>query len=77
MCRKDTGEIIGVHLMGLHAADLIHESSNAMATKQRVQVGRLGGCMARSAYLAGLAAAVACSGWAAIVEVLYRMCYCY
>ncbi|GAB4820403.1 hypothetical protein N2152v2_007449 [Parachlorella kessleri] len=35
--RKDTGEIIGVHLMGLHAADLIHEASNAMATKQRVQ----------------------------------------
>lgn len=42
-CRKDTGEILGVHLMGLHAADLIHEASNAMATKQRVQVrGRRG-----------------------------------
>lgn len=36
--RKDTGEILGVHLMGLHSADLIHEASNAMATKQRVQV---------------------------------------
>ena len=36
--RKDTGEILGVHIMGLHAADLIHEASNAVATKQRVQV---------------------------------------
>ncbi len=40
--RKDTGEIIGVHLMGLHAADLIHEASNAMCTKQRIQVRLLG-----------------------------------
>ena len=36
--RKDTGEILGVHIIGLHAADLIHEASNAVATKQRVQV---------------------------------------
>lgn len=36
--RKDTGEILGVHILGLHAADLIHEASNAVATKQRVQV---------------------------------------
>lgn len=36
--RKDTGEILGVHIIGLHAADLIHEASNAIATKQRVQV---------------------------------------
>lgn len=36
-CRKDTGEILGVHIIGLHAADLIHEASNAVATKQRVQ----------------------------------------
>ena len=36
--RKDTGEILGVHIFGLHAADLIHEASNAMATHQRVQV---------------------------------------
>ena len=38
--RKDTGEILGVHIIGLHAADLIHEASNAIATKQTVQVGR-------------------------------------
>jgi len=37
--RKDTGEILGVHIIGLHAADLIHEASNAIATKQTVQVG--------------------------------------
>jgi len=36
--RKDTGEILGVHIIGLHAADLIHEASNAVATKQTVQV---------------------------------------
>jgi len=36
--RKDTGEILGVHIIGLHAADLIHEASNAIATKQHVQV---------------------------------------
>ena len=35
--RKDTGEILGVHIIGLHAADLIHEASNAVATGQRVQ----------------------------------------
>ncbi|KAK9823539.1 hypothetical protein WJX72_003553 [[Myrmecia] bisecta] len=35
--RKDTGEIIGVHIIGLHAADLIHEASNAVATRQTVQ----------------------------------------
>lgn len=34
--RKDTGEILGVHIIGLHAADLIHEASNAIATKQTV-----------------------------------------
>ncbi|GJP49322.1 hypothetical protein CLOM_g8547 [Closterium sp. NIES-68] len=32
--RPDTGEILGVHILGLHAADLIHEVSNAMATGQ-------------------------------------------
>ena len=36
--RTDTGEILGVHIFGLHAADLINEASNAMATHQRVQV---------------------------------------
>jgi len=34
--RKDTGEILGVHIIGLHAADLIHEASNALATKQTI-----------------------------------------
>ena len=35
--RRDTGAILGVHLLGLHAADLIHEFSNAVAMKQTVQ----------------------------------------
>ncbi|GFR52582.1 hypothetical protein Agub_g15175 [Astrephomene gubernaculifera] len=35
--RKDSGEILGVHIIGLHAADLIHEASNAIATGQRLQ----------------------------------------
>lgn len=35
--RSDTGEILGVHIFGLHAADLIHEASNAIATNQTVQ----------------------------------------
>eukprot|EP00899_Mesostigma_viride_P015373 jgi/Mesvir1/23837/Mv10642-RA.1 len=34
---KATGEILGVHIIGLHAADLIHEASNAIALKQTVQ----------------------------------------
>lgn len=33
---QDTGEILGVHIIGLHAADLIHEASNAIATRQTV-----------------------------------------
>lgn len=37
MYNKKTGEILGVHIIGLHAADLIHEASNAIATKQSVQ----------------------------------------
>jgi dihydrolipoamide dehydrogenase len=36
--RPDTGEILGVHIFGLHAADLIHEASNAIALGTRVQV---------------------------------------
>ena len=32
-----TGEILGVHILGLHAADLIHEASNAIALGQTVQ----------------------------------------
>jgi hypothetical protein len=55
--RKDTGEILGVHIIGLHAADLIHEASNAIATKQTVQVSVVvlgavsvvGGCSGREA----------------------------
>lgn len=35
--RKDTGEILGAHLIGIHAADLIHEFSNAIAMKTPVQ----------------------------------------
>jgi dihydrolipoamide dehydrogenase len=35
--RLDTGEILGVHIIGLHAADLIHEASNAVATKQTLR----------------------------------------
>ena len=34
--RKDTGEILGVHIIGLHASDLIHEASNAIATRASV-----------------------------------------
>jgi dihydrolipoamide dehydrogenase len=29
--RKDTGEILGAHIIGLHAADLIQEAANAIA----------------------------------------------
>ncbi|CAA3020187.1 dihydrolipoyl dehydrogenase 2, chloroplastic-like [Olea europaea subsp. europaea] len=35
--RADTGEILGVHIFGLHAADLIHEASNAIAMGTRIQ----------------------------------------
>ncbi|XP_058213959.1 dihydrolipoyl dehydrogenase 1, chloroplastic-like [Rhododendron vialii] len=35
--RPDTGEILGVHIFGLHAADLIHEASNAIAMGSRIQ----------------------------------------
>ncbi|KAF6004879.1 Dihydrolipoyl dehydrogenase 2, chloroplastic [Cyanidiococcus yangmingshanensis] len=28
--RKDTGELLGMHIIGMHAADLIHEAANAM-----------------------------------------------
>ncbi|THU58234.1 hypothetical protein C4D60_Mb03t12020 [Musa balbisiana] len=39
--RPDTGEILGVHILGLHAADLIHEASNAMALGTHIQDIRL------------------------------------
>ncbi|CAA2997223.1 dihydrolipoyl dehydrogenase 2, chloroplastic-like isoform X1 [Olea europaea subsp. europaea] len=35
--RPDSGEILGVHIFGMHAADLIHEASNAIALGTRVQ----------------------------------------
>lgn len=35
----DTGEILGEqHILGMHATDLIHEASNAMALGTRIQV---------------------------------------
>ena len=34
--RKDTGEVLGAHIYGLHAADLIQEVSNALARRQSV-----------------------------------------
>jgi dihydrolipoamide dehydrogenase len=34
--RKDTGEILGAHIIGLHAADLIQEAANAIAQGQTV-----------------------------------------
>jgi dihydrolipoamide dehydrogenase len=34
--RKDTGEVLGVHIIGMHAADLIHEASAAIANRQSV-----------------------------------------
>ncbi|KAI5071691.1 hypothetical protein GOP47_0013942 [Adiantum capillus-veneris] len=35
--RPDTGEVLGVHIFGLHAADLIHEASNAIAMGTSIQ----------------------------------------
>lgn len=34
--RKDTGEVLGTHIIGLHASDLIHEASNAIAQRNSV-----------------------------------------
>jgi dihydrolipoamide dehydrogenase len=34
--RKDSGEVLGAHLYGLHAADLIQEIANAIARRQGV-----------------------------------------
>ncbi len=34
--RKDTGELLGVHIMGLHASDLIQEAANAIAQRQTI-----------------------------------------
>ncbi|OAB59972.1 dihydrolipoamide dehydrogenase [Phormidium willei BDU 130791] len=35
--RKDTGELLGVHIIGIHAADLIQEAANAIANRQSVR----------------------------------------
>jgi dihydrolipoamide dehydrogenase len=35
--RKDTGEVLGCHMFGLHAADLIQEVANAVARRQSVK----------------------------------------
>jgi dihydrolipoamide dehydrogenase len=34
--RKDTGEVLGVHIIGLHASDLIQEAANAIAKRESV-----------------------------------------
>jgi dihydrolipoamide dehydrogenase len=34
--RQDTGELLGVHIMGIHASDLIHEASAAIALRASV-----------------------------------------
>lgn len=35
--REDTGEILGAHILGLHASDLIQEAANAIAQKHPIQ----------------------------------------
>jgi dihydrolipoamide dehydrogenase len=35
--RKDSGEVLGAHLYGLHAADLVQEIANAIARRQSVR----------------------------------------
>lgn len=34
--RKDTGELLGVHIIGIHASDLIQEAANAIAKRESV-----------------------------------------
>lgn len=34
--RKDTGELLGVHIIGIHASDLIQEAANAIAARESV-----------------------------------------
>ncbi len=34
--REDTGELLGVHIFGIHASDLIQEAANAIASRQSV-----------------------------------------
>ena len=33
---KDTGELLGVHIIGIHASDLIQEAANAIALRESV-----------------------------------------
>jgi dihydrolipoamide dehydrogenase len=35
--RDDTGELLGVHILGLHASDLIQEAANAIAERRSVR----------------------------------------
>jgi dihydrolipoamide dehydrogenase len=35
--RKDTGELLGVHIIGIHASDLIQEAANAIARRESVR----------------------------------------
>jgi dihydrolipoamide dehydrogenase len=35
--RQDTGELLGVHIIGIHASDLIQEAANAIAERKAVQ----------------------------------------
>lgn len=35
--RRDTGELLGVHIIGIHASDLIQEAANAIAQRQSVR----------------------------------------
>ncbi len=35
--RQDTGEVLGVHIFGLHASDLIAEAASAIAQRQSIQ----------------------------------------
>ncbi|MGF1589199.1 MAG: dihydrolipoyl dehydrogenase [Pleurocapsa sp.] len=35
--RQDTGELLGVHIIGIHASDLIQEAANAIAKREAVQ----------------------------------------
>ena len=34
--RKDTGRVLGAHIYGLHAADLVQEVANAISRRQGV-----------------------------------------
>jgi dihydrolipoamide dehydrogenase len=35
--RQDTGEVLGVHIIGIHASDLIQEAANAIAERRSVR----------------------------------------